>query len=176
MLQHELEDKQYLKGRGPCGKLTVSMGESVTFVLHDSGTTSVPDDVGLYLDRLEQDTFDFWTDWTRLCTFRGHCREQVERSQVVLKLLTYNRPVLLSHHPRFHCLSPLVIRGAGIADIHGLEILPLPYTCSLKTVTAKNPSHICASFTTASFCRYPAKWQKLGKKTYASRFHHKGGE
>lgn len=101
MLQLELEDKQGYKGCGLCAKSTMSMGQSVTLVLRGTGTTSGPDDVGLYLNRLEQDTFDFWTGWTRRCTFRGHYREQVERSLLVLKLLTYKPTGAIIASPTF---------------------------------------------------------------------------
>jgi GH15 family glucan-1,4-alpha-glucosidase len=48
-----------------------------------------PTQVASYLSRLETETFEFWTDWSHKCTFRGHYRETVERSLLILKLLTY---------------------------------------------------------------------------------------
>lgn len=84
-----LEEKQNLKGPGLKVNLTISMGQCVTFVVRDFGTPSPPNDAHREIDRLEQATFDYWTKWARKCTFRGHYREQVERSLLILKLLIY---------------------------------------------------------------------------------------
>lgn len=39
--------------------------------------------------RLFAETVDFWRTWIAQCTYTGRWREQVERSAIVLKLLTY---------------------------------------------------------------------------------------
>ncbi len=44
-----------------------------------------PDDLLAVLD----DTRDFWRDWISRSTYRGRWREQVERSAITLKLMTY---------------------------------------------------------------------------------------
>jgi GH15 family glucan-1,4-alpha-glucosidase len=41
------------------------------------------------LDRLLDETLQFWRDWTRKSTYRGRWREMVQRSAITLKLLTY---------------------------------------------------------------------------------------
>lgn len=86
----EMQEKPGLKGKGLYAKLKMAEAQTVTFVVH-SPEKSVPREniMGSYLNRLETETFDYWTEWTRKSTFRGHYREQVERSLLILKLLTY---------------------------------------------------------------------------------------
>ncbi|KAK5682072.1 hypothetical protein LTS12_029217, partial [Elasticomyces elasticus] len=54
-----------------------------------------------YLRRLEEETYDFWTEWTRKCKFRGQYREVVERSLLILKLLTYKPTGAIIASPTF---------------------------------------------------------------------------
>ncbi|CRG85642.1 putative protein C4H3,03c [Talaromyces islandicus] len=78
------------KGQGIDAQLTVSYKQSVTFIIRGAGT-KIPGIGGIssYIDELENETFNFWKTWTKKCTCRGHYREQVLRSLLVLKLLTY---------------------------------------------------------------------------------------
>ena len=85
----ELQDRPGINGKGLVGKIRVSVDQSVTFIVRSNQTTISTNDLSQYIDRLESETYDYWTAWTRKCTFRGHYREQVERSLLVLKLLTY---------------------------------------------------------------------------------------
>lgn len=89
VMQFEIQEKAGLKSRGLYMKLKMSSEQSVTFIVHSVETVIPKDRLNSYIDRLEQETCKFWTGWTRQCTFRGHYREQVERSLLVLKLLTY---------------------------------------------------------------------------------------
>ncbi|PYI31727.1 glycosyl hydrolase [Aspergillus indologenus CBS 114.80] len=89
-------------GPGLVGKVTLREGQSITLLLHDQEAISsnalvlAPE-----LRRLERTTGDFWSDWTSKCTFRGHYREQVERSLLVLKLLTYKPTGAIVAAPTF---------------------------------------------------------------------------
>ncbi|GAD93675.1 glycosyl hydrolase, putative [Paecilomyces variotii No. 5] len=98
----EMQNREGINGRGLYAKFRVSEGQSITFVVH-SPEKAIPAEniVGSYLNKLEQETFDYWTDWTRKCTFRGHYREQVERSLLVLKLLTYKPTGAIIAAPTF---------------------------------------------------------------------------
>ncbi|KJK63949.1 Glycosyl hydrolases family 15 [Aspergillus parasiticus SU-1] len=49
----------------------------------------------------EHDTAEFWAAWINQCTFRGHYREQVERSLLILKLLTYKPTGAIVASPTF---------------------------------------------------------------------------
>lgn len=88
--QFQIASLPGLQGQGLIADLRIEEGQSVIFVLHSPEKT-IPGAnlVDSYLGRLETETFEYWTDWCRQCTFRGHYREQVERSLLVLKLLTY---------------------------------------------------------------------------------------
>lgn len=97
-----LEEKEGMKGRGVLARLKLIEGQSVTFILHSPEKTmptgaTVPN----HLRRLEEETFDYWTEWTRKCSFRGQYREMVERSLLILKLLTYKPTGAIVASPTF---------------------------------------------------------------------------
>ncbi|PGG98793.1 hypothetical protein AJ80_09477 [Polytolypa hystricis UAMH7299] len=100
-VQFELQEKPHLKGPGLVARLKLSVGQAVTFILRSDETNIPHENVGAYIERLESETFEFWTAWTRQCTFRGHYREQVERSLLVLKLLTYKPTGAIVAAPTF---------------------------------------------------------------------------
>lgn len=73
-------------------EFTLSYGESMPFVLERMGAavdnptcfTAAAADVQF------RQTVDFWRDWVSKCTFQGRWREDVIRSLLVLKLLTFS--------------------------------------------------------------------------------------
>ena len=76
---------------GVVADFTLREGESTTVVLREieSGTSC-----GLTLSEREaeqafRDTVDYWRSWISQCTYTGRWREQVRRSALALKLLTY---------------------------------------------------------------------------------------
>ena len=78
-------------GSGVVGAFALSAGESVTFTLGELG-----DDPESYhplddqeSDALFEETVSFWRGWLSQCTYKGRWREMVERSALLLKLLTY---------------------------------------------------------------------------------------
>ncbi|PWY69627.1 glycosyl hydrolase [Aspergillus sclerotioniger CBS 115572] len=101
-IQLELSERAGHLGPGLVGKVTLKEGQSITLLLHDQ--ESITSDVQVlapYLQQIERITGDFWSDWTSKCTFRGHYREQVERSLLVLKLLTYKPTGAIVAAPTF---------------------------------------------------------------------------
>ncbi|PWY78376.1 glycosyl hydrolase [Aspergillus heteromorphus CBS 117.55] len=89
-------------GPGLVGKVTLNEGQSITMLLHDQENIASDAQVlAPYLQQIERISGDFWTDWTSQCTFRGHYREQVERSLLVLKLLTYKPTGAIVAAPTF---------------------------------------------------------------------------
>lgn len=100
--QMRLEEREGLLGRGLVALLSLSEGQNVTFILH-SPEKAMPSGAAVpgHLKRLEEETFDFWTEWTRKCTFRGQYREMVERSLLILKLLTYKPTGAIVASPTF---------------------------------------------------------------------------
>lgn len=97
-----MEDRPNLKGRGLVAFITLSEGQTLHLVLH-SPETAVPSSamMAAYLMKMEEETSDYWTDWTRKCAFRGHYRETVERSLLILKLLTYKPTGAIVAAPTF---------------------------------------------------------------------------
>ena len=66
-------------------EFTVSPGHCVEFVL-DGGGGPVPDRPTV--ERWADQTIDFWRSWCKRSTYRGRWREAVERSALVMKLMT----------------------------------------------------------------------------------------
>lgn len=100
-LRLKVKDKPGSNGKGLCANLKISVEQSVTFIVHSEETVIPKADFSSYIGRLENETFDFWTNWARKCTFRGHYREQVLRSLLVLKLLTYKPTGAIIASPTF---------------------------------------------------------------------------
>ncbi|KAK5223535.1 hypothetical protein LTR96_008664 [Exophiala xenobiotica] len=50
---------------------------------------------------LEQDTYKFWTSWIQSCSYRGRHQQEVERSMLILKLLTYDPTGAIVAAPTF---------------------------------------------------------------------------
>lgn len=97
-----LQEQQGIRGRGLAARFVISEGQTITFVVH-SPEKIMPsvNTVGAHLNRMENEAFDYWTEWTRKCTFRGHYRETVERSLLILKLLTYKPTGAIVAAPTF---------------------------------------------------------------------------
>ncbi|NET91098.1 MAG: glycoside hydrolase family 15 protein [Kamptonema sp. SIO1D9] len=79
------------QGNGVFGKFTLQAGESAIFVLRKLETDC---DCGVPLDReatfeLFEDTVTYWRRWLSQCIYKGRWRSEVERSALVLKLLTF---------------------------------------------------------------------------------------
>ncbi|KNG89950.1 putative glycosyl hydrolase [Aspergillus nomiae NRRL 13137] len=98
----EIQDRPGMKGPGVFMKMKVLEGQAATFVLHDREKTLLDaKSLESYLNTLERDTAEFWAMWINQCTFRGRYREQVERSLLILKLLTYKPTGAIVASPTF---------------------------------------------------------------------------
>jgi GH15 family glucan-1,4-alpha-glucosidase len=78
-------------GNGVSGEFTLEEGQSQSFELHGL-LPGVRDQIGLpeHLgDQLFRDTIHYWRQWIAKCTYRGRWREMVQRSALLLKLLTF---------------------------------------------------------------------------------------
>ena len=79
-------------GNGVEADFRLKEGESVAFVLEGSETPRGVDDVRLAPSEVEEafrETVAYWRHWIASCTYRGRWREMVNRSALVLKLLTF---------------------------------------------------------------------------------------
>ena len=81
------DDKQ----GGVSGEFVLTEGQSQVFILgenSDEGAAlSPPSEKNA--EELLRDTVKFWHDWLSACTYHGRWREQVQRSALALKLLTF---------------------------------------------------------------------------------------
>ena len=66
----------------------VSEGETIPFVL-TYGPSHLPLPAPIDPAQALQDTEDFWTEWCSRCTYEGDNRDQVMRSLITLKALTF---------------------------------------------------------------------------------------
>ena len=72
-------------GRDASCELELAVGETATFVLQDA-TTEVPDSESVAA--LYDLTVSYWQEWSSRSTYRGRWRETVQRSALLLKLLS----------------------------------------------------------------------------------------
>ena len=79
-------------GGGVIAEFTLAEGQVRSFELHGLEDPRASHNVGLLEPESEQlfrSTIEFWRQWLSKCTYRGRWREIVNRSALVLKLLTY---------------------------------------------------------------------------------------
>ncbi len=79
------------EGDGVVADVTLEEGESTTLLLRniDPGDGCAPTLGAGEAERAFRDTVQYWRDWLSQCTYTGRWREQVHRSALALKLLTY---------------------------------------------------------------------------------------
>lgn len=79
------------KQRGVQATFTLHAGESVHFVLESAQEHAhVPTPLSeSHYQAAFQETLHYWRNWLVQCTYQGRWREMVQRSALVLKLLTY---------------------------------------------------------------------------------------
>jgi GH15 family glucan-1,4-alpha-glucosidase len=70
------------------GEFTIAAGETVSFVLTYAPSHRPPPDPVVPSEALRA-TETFWEEWVRRCTYTGEWRDEVVRSLVTLKALTY---------------------------------------------------------------------------------------
>ena len=78
-------------GSGAVAEFTLHEGQTATFALHevDSGSDGPVPVSETEADDLFRSTVGYWRRWLSQCSYKGRWREMVERSALVLKLLTY---------------------------------------------------------------------------------------
>jgi GH15 family glucan-1,4-alpha-glucosidase len=75
---------------GVSAEFVLAEGKSQVFILrddHPGGVPSPPSEKGV--EELLRGTVKFWHDWLSSCTYHGRWRDQVQRSALSLKLLTF---------------------------------------------------------------------------------------
>jgi len=76
-------------GGAAAAEFTLRAGETAAFVLEEAGSAGgSPAESPGYVSESFKDTLNFWRRWIGRSTYRGRWREMVNRSALVLKLLT----------------------------------------------------------------------------------------
>ncbi len=96
------------EGRAVVAEFTLGAGETAAFVLGGAGPES-PAGASGYVSESFKQTLTFWRRWVGRSTYRGRWREMVNRSALVLKLLTSSTHGSLVAAPTFGL--PEVIGG-----------------------------------------------------------------
>ncbi len=78
------------------GEFTLRTGETASFVLENANTTTNVSDTSEYVSEAFKATVNYWRGWIGKSKYRGRWREMVNRSALVLKLLTswHHGPIL----------------------------------------------------------------------------------
>ncbi len=79
-------------GNGVAADFRLQEGESAAFVLEGADVPRAVDEVRmgpLEIEEAFRETVAYWRHWIASCTYRGRWREMVNRSALVLKLLTF---------------------------------------------------------------------------------------
>lgn len=78
------------------GEFTLRDGESASFVLENARESVKDSSDPDYVSRAFKDTVNFWRGWVGQSNYKGRWREMVNRSALILKLLTswYHGPIL----------------------------------------------------------------------------------
>jgi GH15 family glucan-1,4-alpha-glucosidase len=99
------------EGAGVCAEFDVAQCESAVFILGGAGAQeAVPPVPGKEeASRIFHDTVTWWREWLSTCNYRGRWREQVQRSALMLKLLTFQPTGAIVAAPT--CSLPEVIGG-----------------------------------------------------------------
>ena len=90
-LSLSMEIEMERAGDSVVADVTLREGESTTLLLHDIDPDEgcAPPLSPAAAERAFRDTVQYWRDWLSQCTYTGRWREEVYRSALVLKLLTY---------------------------------------------------------------------------------------
>lgn len=96
------EQRDGLLGPGAVTSLHLEENDAVSFILQDS-TPEKSDErlTTAIIDRVQQDTHNYWADWISQSTYKGRYREVVHRSLMLLKMLTYEPTGAIVAAPTF---------------------------------------------------------------------------
>jgi GH15 family glucan-1,4-alpha-glucosidase len=97
-------------GGGAGAEFAVRQGQSELFVLTGCGRQENTPPVPADDEEIFHETVKYWRSWLAACCYTGRWRERVERSALVLKLLTFQPTGAIVAAPT--CSLPEVIGGA----------------------------------------------------------------
>ncbi|KFY79083.1 hypothetical protein V499_01881 [Pseudogymnoascus sp. VKM F-103] len=102
LLKFTTVKKDKLLGEGVVAHIHLEEGQAISFVLRDDIPNHVTPDVTTeVLDTQQHDTQAFWYSWISKSKYKGRWREVVNRSLMILKLLTYEPTGAIIASPTF---------------------------------------------------------------------------
>lgn len=94
--------KPGMLGPGVVAKIHLEEGQAISFVLREDIPNHITRDVTTQvLDGQQHDTQSFWYNWISRSKYKGRWREVVNRSLMILKLLTYEPTGAIIAAPTF---------------------------------------------------------------------------
>ncbi|CRK27321.1 hypothetical protein BN1723_003491 [Verticillium longisporum] len=91
-----------MPGEGVVARIKVHEGQAVSFVLRKDMPNHVTDNATTdVLDKQQHDTQSFWYQWISRSKYKGRWREVVQRSLMILKMLTYEPTGAIIAAPTF---------------------------------------------------------------------------
>lgn len=101
MSNFQLRAGQSALGDGVTATIHMMEGVGVSFILRDLSDIHLEHPTKGLILSLQQDTLAYWSKWLRQCKYRGRFREVIERSLMILKLLTYEPTGAIIAAPTF---------------------------------------------------------------------------
>ncbi|ERS95534.1 uncharacterized protein SPSK_02299 [Sporothrix schenckii 1099-18] len=96
------QDRPGMLGAGVVARIVLEEGQSVSLVLRSDLPNHIsPHITSTLLDSQQHDTQRFWYNWISKSKFKGKWREVVDRSLMILKLLTYEPTGAIIASPTF---------------------------------------------------------------------------
>ncbi|KAL2757579.1 glycoside hydrolase family 15 protein [Sodiomyces alcalophilus JCM 7366] len=96
------EKRDGMLGEGLVARIKVQEGQAISFVLRDDKPDHVETDITTeVLDQQQHNTQSFWYHWISQSTYKGRWREIVQRSLLILKMLTYEPTGAILAAPTF---------------------------------------------------------------------------
>jgi hypothetical protein len=102
VVRFKKERRPGMKGEGVIACIDISEGQAVSFVLRNDIPEHVTDNItASILDVQQHDTQKYWYDWISKSKYKGRWREVVQRSLMILKLMTYEPTGAIIAAPTF---------------------------------------------------------------------------
>lgn len=96
------EKRPGMLGEGVVARITVQEGQAISFVIRNDPDNHVTSRItSSVLDMQQHDTQTFWYNWIAKSRYKGRWREVVERSLLILKLMTYEPTGAIIAAPTF---------------------------------------------------------------------------
>jgi hypothetical protein len=110
-------------GEGVVAKIVVEEGQAISFIIRNDIPNHITENItSSVLDSQQHDTQDFWYNWISKCKYKGRWREVVNRSLLILKMMTYEPTGAIIAAPTFSI--PEDIGGVRYVLLLSVEKLP----------------------------------------------------